>query len=113
MSLTWTAPTSMPANKRTVPAKKATLSKFARSSKMWLLGSKYVPKINPGKQGKHILGHNNYLPGRSILTADPNKLAKKAGTGQPVSKNIPRGKMGFKERVDFKKVIGDFVNRYS
>ncbi len=39
-------------------------------------------RVDVGKQGKHVLGHNNHIPGRSILTADPNILARQAGTGQ-------------------------------
>ena len=60
------------------------------------------------KQGKHIPGHSNYIEGRSILRADPEALATRAGTGQPVNR-VPRGQPGFKERVDFGEVIGDFV----
>ena len=72
------------------------------------LGTKALPVVNMGKQGKHILGHNNYKPGRSILKADPIVLARRAGTGMPVNK-IPPGQAGFKERIGFKDVIGDFV----
>jgi filamentous hemagglutinin len=61
-----------------------------------------------GKQGKHIPGHNNFREGRSVLTAEPEALARRAGTGTPVGKT-PRGQAGFKERVDFGEVIGDFV----
>lgn len=61
-----------------------------------------------GKQGKHIQGHNNYIEGRSILRTDPERLTSRAGTGAPVGR-IPRGQPGFKERVDFGEVIGDFV----
>lgn len=62
-----------------------------------------------GKQGKHIVGHNNYTPGRSVLTADPQVLAQRAGTGTPVG-STPRGQAGFKERVNFGETMGDFVN---
>jgi len=68
-----------------------------------------VPLVNMGKQGKHILGHNNFIPGRSVLTADPKVLAKRAGTGAPVNE-VPKGQAGFKERVDFGEVIGDYVS---
>jgi hypothetical protein len=61
-----------------------------------------------GKQGKHIVGHNNYTPGRSVLKADSQTLAQRAGTGTPVG-STPRGQAGFKERVDFRETIGDFV----
>jgi hypothetical protein len=67
-------------------------------------------RINEGQQGKHIQGHNNYDPNRSRLTADPQELAQKAGTGRQVG-NIPRGQPGFKERVDFGKVIGEYVDK--
>jgi RHS repeat-associated protein len=70
--------------------------------------SKSVPRIHMGKQGKHIPGHSNYIEGRSILRADPERLAARAGTGEPVGR-ISRGQPGFKERVDFGDVIGDFV----
>ena len=62
-----------------------------------------------GKQGKHIVGHNNYIPGRSILTADANQLANSAGTGQQVG-GTPVGLAGSKERVDFGQVIGNYVS---
>jgi hypothetical protein len=61
-----------------------------------------------GSQGKHIPGHNNYIPGRSPLTHNnPQGLLDDfAGKGQPVN-NVPRGQPGFKERVDFGQVIGE------
>jgi RHS repeat-associated protein len=68
-----------------------------------------IPEIHPGKQGKHIPGHKNYIPGRSKLTADPNKLASKAGTGQPVNE-VPQGMPGYKERIDFGFVIGEYID---
>src|SRR2546423_15596087 len=40
-----------------------------------------VPAINSGRQDKHIPGTNNYRPGRSTLTAAPERTAAKAGTG--------------------------------
>jgi len=68
-------------------------------------------KIHAGQQGKHIRGHNNYVPRRrrSVLTKDPSELARRAGTGHPVNK-VPRGQPGFKERVDFGEVIGEYIN---
>ncbi|MEV6361438.1 polymorphic toxin type 50 domain-containing protein [Nocardia asteroides] len=68
-----------------------------------------APPIHDGKQGKHIEGHPNYLPGRSKLTEDPNELAKSAGTGDPVGP-VPRGDAGFKERVDFGREIGQYAD---
>jgi Flp pilus assembly pilin Flp len=66
------------------------------------------PKLHMGQQGKHIVGHPNYIPGRSILSADPARLAQRAGTGTPVN-NVPRGEPGFKERINFGETIGYFV----
>lgn len=62
-------------------------------------------QVHWGKQGKHIPGHNNFIPGRSPLTADPNDLARYTGTGQQVGA-IPLGTAGAKERVDFGYIIG-------
>lgn len=73
-----------------------------------LFDGKNVPLINQGKQGKHILGNNNFETGKSVLTADPKALALQAGSGIPVNA-VPRGQAGFKERVNFGEVIGDYV----
>jgi hypothetical protein len=64
--------------------------------------------LEAGKQGKHIPGHKNFIPGRSPLTHNnPQSLLDNfAGKGQPV-RNVPRGSPGFKERVDFGQVIGE------
>ncbi len=69
------------------------------------------PVIEEGKQGKHIPGHNNHTPGRSELDdPDPQGLVDDhAGTGQQVG-SIPVGQPGSKERVDFGKVIGSYVD---
>jgi RHS repeat-associated protein len=68
-----------------------------------------VRKIHMGQQGKHIVGHNNFEPGKSILRADPEALASRAGSGQQVGK-IPVGQPGSKERVVFDDIIGDYVD---
>jgi filamentous hemagglutinin len=69
------------------------------------------PKLDPAKQGKHIPGHRNYIPGRSILTdPDPQDLLdQRAGAGSPVN-NVPIGQPGSKERVDFGKIIGSYFS---
>jgi hypothetical protein len=69
------------------------------------------PKLDPAKQGKHIPGHRNYIPGRSILTdPDPQGLLdQRAGTGRPVN-DVPIGQPGSKERVDFGSVIGSYLS---
>ncbi len=68
------------------------------------------PKINPGQQGKHQIGHNNHTPGRSVLTADPAALGRHAGTGQQVGKTEV-GLPGSKERVNFGEEIGTYVDQ--
>ena len=66
----------------------------------------FSTKVNAGKQGKHIVGSKNYQQGKSIFygsSADAQRLVDKyAGTGTWVSAN--------KERVDFGKVIGKYVD---
>jgi len=71
--------------------------------------SNSAARINWGKQGKHIPGHNNYTPGRSIITSDPAILAEKAGTGQQIS-NTDVGTPGSKERVNFGETIGTYTD---
>jgi RHS repeat-associated protein len=89
-------PAAVRAGQRLVNA----LSRLCRSSP--------VPRIHMGQQGKHIVGHNNYIPGRSIFKhSDPQGLLNRfGGTGQPVG-NVERGLPGFRERVDFQQVIGE------
>ncbi|WP_237089028.1 polymorphic toxin type 50 domain-containing protein [Paenibacillus larvae] len=59
--------------------------------------------IHAGKQGKHIPGHSNYQYGKSILTANAQKLLEKyAGKGEWIGQN--------KERVDFGEIIGKYVD---
>jgi RHS repeat-associated protein len=68
--------------------------------------------IHPGQQGKHIVGHNNYEAGKSILTVNsPQRMLDRlGGTGQQVGA-IERGSPGFKERVTADGTIGQFVDR--
>ena len=62
--------------------------------------------VNAGRQSKHILGNNNYIEGRSIFDGtvdDAQKLVDEfAGTGEWIGQN--------KERVNFGKVIGKYVD---
>ena len=69
------------------------------------------PTLNVDSQGKHVPGHNNYTPGRSVLThPDPDALLRQfAGKGTPLNK-VPRFQPGFRERVSFGTVIGDYVD---
>ncbi len=69
------------------------------------------PTIDAGKQGKHQPDHNNFILGRSELTyPDPQKLVDDfAGTGQPAN-NVAPGQPGYRERVNFGSVIGNYVD---
>ncbi len=62
--------------------------------------------IHHGRQGKHIVGHNNYREGRSILTITPDYaeelIEKYSGTGQKINNTS--------ERINFKSIIGKFVD---
>lgn len=66
------------------------------------------PTVHWGQQEKHIPGHRSYMPGRSTLTANPELLLQRAGTGTPVG-NVPRGYAGFRERIDFGYDIGTYA----
>lgn len=63
--------------------------------------------INAGKQGKHIVGHNNYREGRSILTEDAQTLLDDFHTGNIKSTNNIDA---VKTKVDFGKQIGFHVD---
>lgn len=68
-------------------------------------------RLNRTKQGKHVVGSRSYLPGRSILTdPDPQALLDGfAGTGQQIGER-PVGSAGSKERVEFGRIIGQYVD---
>jgi RHS repeat-associated protein len=68
-------------------------------------------KIEEGKQGKHVPGHNNFEPGKSELThPNPQSLVDEhKGTGQQVG-STPVGEAGSRERVDFGTNIGVYVD---
>ena len=74
------------------------------------LGRGAGTKIHEGQQGKHIPGHNNFVPslGRSEVHVPIESLLPRVGTGQPV-KGTP-GQPGYRERVDFGKPIGVHVD---
>ena len=65
--------------------------------------------LHSDRQGKHIEGHKNYMPGKSIFSGtikEASALIKKySGKGTPAG-------IG-KERVDFGKVIGYYVDKES
>lgn len=68
----------------------------------------YPKQIEEGKQGKHILGHDNYIEGRSYLTVDTNEIQelinKYAGTGR--LQRDGQGHWNHKEVVTMGKNIG-------
>jgi Bacterial toxin 50 len=68
------------------------------------------PTIHTGQQGKHVPGHPNFSPERSRIMVDPKDLLEYVGQGEPVG-SIPRGQLGFRERVDFGRPIGEYVDR--
>ena len=65
-----------------------------------------------GKQGKHILGHNNYTPGRGYLTITMDEaqalIWEYAGTG--AIKRDGSGRWTHKEFVTIDRVIGYYVS---
>lgn len=67
----------------------------------------FPQKVHPGKQGKHIPGHNNYQKGKSIFKGTPETaqelINKYAGTGAWKGSN--------KEVVDFGQVIGFYIDK--
>lgn len=71
-------------------------------------------QIHAGKQGKHIPGHNNFIPTEnpSILEhPDPQRLVNAfAGTGIKNSPAAP-GLPGYKEIVDCREFVGYVVDR--
>ncbi len=68
--------------------------------------SSFPTTIHTGKQGKHIPNHNNYQPGKSILTVSimeiQDLVIRHSGKGTKINDN--------KERVDFGKIIGKYVD---
>lgn len=63
--------------------------------------------INPGRQGKHVVGHNNFVPGRSPLAQGVNAqelLDGVHGGTYPIVRMTPRGQ----PVVDFGKTIGQY-----
>jgi hypothetical protein len=60
--------------------------------------------IDIGKQGKHIIGHNNYQSGKSILTEDAQQLLDAFHSGNVNSIQVINN---VKTRVNFGKTIGN------
>ncbi len=68
--------------------------------------SAFPKTVHTGRQEKHIAGSNNYTSGKSIFNGTVKQaealIKEYSGTGQPLGSN--------KERVDFGKVIGTYVD---
>jgi RHS repeat-associated protein len=62
--------------------------------------------IDAGKQGKHIVGHNNYMPGKSILTENAQGLLDAFHSGNVISSQLINA---VKTRVNFGKTIGYYI----
>lgn len=72
------------------------------------VGRNQPVRLHDGQQEKHVEGTNNYIPGRSTLTANPRMLLKQfAGRGRQVG-SIPIGQAGSKEMFDAGETIGTF-----
>ncbi|MGX2970668.1 polymorphic toxin type 50 domain-containing protein, partial [Ursidibacter arcticus] len=72
-------------------------------------------EIEISKQNKHLKNTNEYKVAiandqkKSIVTIDLNSLKGYAGTGQQVGK-LEVGLPGSKERINFNKIIGDYID---
>lgn len=80
--------------------------------KDFIKSGKQSLNIEHGKQGKHIIGHNNYIEGRSYLTISMEEaqelVNKYAGTGRP-NLNL-KGEWNNKELIMANKNIGVSIN---
>lgn len=69
-------------------------------------------QVHSGKQGKHIVGHNNFIKGRSYLTISEDEVLKlvreKSGTGKIIRSKD--GKYLSKEKIKVKENIGVYVD---
>ena len=70
---------------------------------------KFNKYIKFGGQGRPPYGANQNGVTRSILTENVENLLPKLGTGQKIN-NVEIGLAGSKERIDFGKVIGYYVD---
>lgn len=67
----------------------------------------FPKEINENKQGRHIFNHDNYVAGRSIISLSIKEIQSLiytySGKGKPINSN--------KERVDFNRVIGTYIDK--
>ena len=70
-------------------------------------------KIHWDKQNKHIPGKHNFEVGRGTISIESHELENlvkaHVGKGQKVIGNF--GQSGYKERVDFGKIIGEYAQK--
>jgi len=80
-----------------------------------LKSEKTIKAIHSGKQGKHLIGHNNYTEGRSFLTITEEQaqelVNKYAGTGR-IIRSQSTGKWQSKEKIVLDHNIGRFISDY-
>ena len=71
-------------------------------------------KIHWDRQNKHVPGTHNYQPGKGKVTLSPEELEtllkENAGKGQRVIGSF--GEAGYKERIDFGKIIGEYARLF-
>ena len=76
--------------------------------RIMLRSDKINKTVHIGKQGKHILGHNNYTDGRSYLTISVDEIKRLveqyAGTGR-IIRDV-NGRFTNKEKVTSDRYIG-------
>jgi len=84
-----------------------TLSRFLAKEAIKRAAKGFSKVIHVGKQGKHIVGHNNYEAGKSILSKDAQKLLDAFHSGDVKSAQVINSA---KVRVDFGEIIGTCVN---
>lgn len=70
-------------------------------------------KMNCAKQNKHISGKHNFQVGKGTILIEESELEalvrECAGTGNKVCGSLFEG--GYRERVDFKKIIGEYARK--
>lgn len=64
--------------------------------------------LNPGKQARHIVGNRNFVQGKSILTASPDRLLNQLNSGNFTPVGTSSTGMPI---VDFGSVIGSASNK--
>ena len=67
-------------------------------------------KLEVGKQQKHIKGHRNFIPGKSILTVPLEKAAKLLDRYSGNGVVVGNPETSNKEWVNFRTVIGESFN---